>query len=224
MGDLVGQLWLLRMVLWIVVGAVILLVVTGVGTRLLARRRASRGAGRSDCRTSAAVEVDALVARGPTAAPAITAGLTSDDPRTRTIAAVAIGRARHRDQTPALRALVDHEEDPVVLTAAVGALGLVSGPGDVVVVLPLTAAGRPRSVRLAAVLALGALGGAAAVDGLADLLGDEDRWLAELAAEVLGDVGPAGPAALEARVDDPGHVGEAAAYGLAMYRLRRDGP
>lgn len=167
------------------------------------------------------VVVESLVALGPAAAPTVGAALASDDASTRAVAALTIGRAQHLSQAPALRALLDHEEDPVVLTAAAGALGSVGTATDVGTLLPLARAGRPRSVRLAAALALGELGGPDAVAALADLLGDDDPRLGELVAEILVDHGPAGIAALEAHADDAGASGQAAAYGLAVHQLRR---
>lgn len=167
------------------------------------------------------VVVESLVTLGPAAAPTVGAALASDDASTRTVAALTIGRAQHLSQAPALRALLEHEEDAVVLTAAAGALGSVGTATDVETLLPLARAGRPRSVRLAAALALGELGGPDAVAALADLLGDDDPRLGELVAEILVDHGPAGIAALEAHGDDAGASGQAAAYGLAVHQLRR---
>lgn len=167
------------------------------------------------------VVVESLVALGPSAAPTIGAGLESEDASTRTAAALAIGRAQHLSQAQALRDLLGRESDPVVLTAVAGALGAVGGAGDVATLLPLTEPGRARSVRLAAVLALGELGGPDAVAALADLLADPDPRLGELVAEVLVDHGGVGLTALEAHADDEGASGAAAAYGLAVHHLRR---
>lgn len=167
------------------------------------------------------VVVEALGALGPGSAGVVGAALDSPDASTRTTAAMAIGRGQHFSQRHRLRSLVVEEQDPTVLAAVAHSLGELGDPVDVPALGDLTADDIPRAVRLEAVTALGDIGDGAAAATLTSLLGDDDARVGELAADALVGLGPAGVDVLREAAGSAGPAGASAAYGLAMYALRR---
>lgn len=167
------------------------------------------------------VVIEALSALDHEAADVIGAALASEDATTRTVAAVAIGRAQHVSQIEPLRQAAAVEDTPVTLRSMAGALGAVGGREDVATLTALAAGEGNRGVRLAAARSLAEMGDAASREALVDLLRDSDPRLAELAAESLTDFGPGGLQALHDEAGGAGPAADAAAFGLALHEMRQ---
>lgn len=166
------------------------------------------------------VVVEALGALGPDSAAVVGAALDSPDASTRTAAAMTIGRAQHLSQRERLRSLVGQERDPAVLAAIADSLGELGDPADVPALADMTAPTLPRSVRLAAARALGAIGDRGAAVALTVLLADEDLRVGELAADALIGLGEGGVEVLREADAAEGPAAAASAHGLAMHSLR----
>ncbi|NYG06048.1 HEAT repeat protein [Phycicoccus badiiscoriae] len=145
---------------------------------------------------------DALEGMGVGISGALRDALYASSATTRTVAAYLSGEGSFSRSLEGLRTVLASDDDHTVREAAAVALGRMGRADDVAELLRETAADRPRSLRRACAAALGELGDPSAVDGLAELLGDPDPRLAEIAATALLQLGPAGRTALDAAPDN----------------------
>lgn len=171
------------------------------------------------------VVVEALARLGPEAADAVGQALGSPHPTTRTAAALTVAQGQLLSQAGRIRALLESEEDPAVLSAAAQALAATGGAGDVEPLTRLTAPEHSRAVRLAAIAGLGEIGGEETIAPLLDLVHDPDPTVAEHAADSLAQLSTEAREALQqlagAAADSPGSL--AAQYGLVTAALREGG-
>ena len=154
-------------------------------------------------------------------APVLREALASADAGVRDVAVTVAGAGAFTSVLPQLRVLLDHDPSPEVRTGAAVALGRLGGPrrrrrADP----PYGALDDPTTLRRTCVGALGELGDPSAVPALTALLDEPDRRLAELGAEALVRVGPAGTEVLLRCAGSTGPAGTVARGALDMARLR----
>lgn len=165
---------------------------------------------------------------GPPAVPVLSEALKSNSPEVRASAASALGEMGHGASAAAVPLFVlTRDSSPKVQAATFRALVAIHADSErLKPLLQEALASKDTDVRKAGAAGLAALGGAATlgVDGLLDLLNDENAAGRLAAVQALGQLGDkAAPAvnALVARLDDPalqsavveslGHIGPAAA-------------
>ena len=166
------------------------------------------------------VAAEALLGMGLGVAPVLGEALASEDAGVRDVAVTVAGAGTFTSVLPQLRVLLDHDPSPEVRIGAAVALGRLGGPRDVATLIRRTAPSSPTTLRRTCVGALGELGDPSAVPALTALLDEPDRRLAELGAEALVRVGPAGTEVLLRCAGSTGPVGAVARGALDMARLR----
>lgn len=142
------------------------------------------------------IAAEVLLALGEGAAGAVEEGVRSTDPVVRSVAVTVATHGVLPGAVDLVRDRIATEPDLDVLGAMVDCLGRVGGAEDATLLLGLTRAGTAPGLRRQAVRALGSLGGPAAATRLGELLSDDDRATAVVAAEALVEMGPAGTAVL----------------------------
>jgi HEAT repeat protein len=175
------------------------------------------------------ITAEALLAMGVDIAEALQAALDSERPGERHVAAYVSGVGSFTRSLPGLRRLLAEDTELTVREASAGALGAIGGPQDVEALARHTAADQPLPLRRVCVSALGDLGDPTAVPVLTRLLDDDDPRLAELAADALVALGPAGRHAVAAYVEPDSGEGALGRAGrgrpveaaLTTARLRR---
>lgn len=150
----------------------------------------------------AGIAAQALLAMGVGISGALLEALGSDRPGTRHVAAYLSGAGSFRRSVPALRGMLEGDDDLTVREASAAALGTIGSPVDVAVLAQHTASDQPLALRRICAAALGELGDPSAVPALTVLLDDPDPRLAELAAGALVNLGPTGQAVLRQRAPD----------------------
>lgn len=150
----------------------------------------------------AGVAAQALLGMGVGISDALLEALGSDRPGTRHLAAYLSGAGSFRRSVPALRGLLERDDDLTVRQASATALGVIGSPVDVAVLALHTAADHALTLRRICAAALGELGDPSAVPTLTRLLDDPDPRLAELAASALVKLGPTGQTVLRQRPPD----------------------
>jgi HEAT repeat protein len=168
------------------------------------------------------VAAEALLAMGSGIGAALQGGLSSDDPAVRNVCIVVAGHGNFYATAPQLRILLATDSDGDVRAAAAVALGRVGGVEDVAALARHSDACELTGLRRTCVAALGELGHREGLEILAGLLGDDDRRLAELAADSLARMGTEGIARLEeeAAVRGQGPKARAATGALELAGLR----
>jgi HEAT repeat protein len=143
------------------------------------------------------VASEALLAMGAGIGPALQTGLSSDDSAVRNVCTVVAGHGSFHAAAPQLRILLATDSDGDVRAAAAVALGRVGSVEDVATLARHSDASELTVLRRTCATALGELGHREGLEILAELLGDDDRRLAELAADSLVRMGSEGIARLE---------------------------
>jgi HEAT repeat protein len=146
--------------------------------------------------------------------------LADEDATVRDVAARVSGHGLFGALAPELRRLLADDPSDVVRATAATSLGSVGGHDDVAALAAAMSGDRPPALRRSAAAALGELGQRAAVPVLEPLLADDDRRLAEIAADSLLALGAAGRVVLESVLDEDGRRGRAARGTLEIDRLR----
>lgn len=167
---------------------------------------------------------EALLAMGVEIGQALQAGLASDDPAVRNVCALVAGHGTYLVAAPQLRVLLATDSDGDVRASSAVALGRLGGADDVAILVRHTDASEPSVLRRTCAAALGDLGQRESLEALAGLLGDDDRGLAERAADSLVRIGAEGIALLEmaaATSSDPGAMAACGALELASLRGQR---
>jgi HEAT repeat protein len=168
------------------------------------------------------VAAEALLSMGVEIAPALQAGLASQDPAVRNVCAVVAGHGTYLATAPQLRILLATDIDVDVRASAAVALGRVGGGDDAANLARYVDASETTVLRRTCTTALGDLGRREGMETLAVLLGDSDRRVAELAADSLVRIGPEGIARLEetAATTAQGPSAQAAGCALELAGLR----
>ncbi|MEO5974742.1 MAG: HEAT repeat domain-containing protein [Ilumatobacteraceae bacterium] len=142
------------------------------------------------------VAVDSLLGMGVEIAPAIELGLTSDDAAVRNVCAQVAGHGTIFSAAPQLSILLATATEAEVRVSAAMALGRVGGANEAVALARYTNSSEVAELRRTCAIALGDLGRQESMDTLVALLGDDDRRLAQLAADSLIQFGEVGSAKL----------------------------
>ncbi|MEO8363636.1 MAG: hypothetical protein ABI570_04545 [Ilumatobacteraceae bacterium] len=142
------------------------------------------------------VAVDALLGMGVGIASAIETGLTSDDAAVRNVCAQVAGHGTIFSTAPKLSILLATASEGEVRASAAMALGRVGGANEAVALARYTNSSEPAKLRRTCAVALGDLGRLESLETLVVLLGDDDRRLAQLAADSLVRFGEIGIAKL----------------------------
>jgi HEAT repeats len=167
------------------------------------------------------VAAEALLAMGLEIAPVLQIGLASKDPAVRDVCAVVAGHGTYLSAVPQLRVLLATDSDGQVRISSAVALGRVGGADDATILARHTDASEPTVLRRTCAVALGDLGQRESLEALAGLLADDDRRLAELAADSLVRIGSEGIARLEmATATQQGAAARAAGGALELAGLR----
>ena len=168
------------------------------------------------------VAAEALLAMGPEIGPELQIGLASKDPAVRNVCAKVAGHGTYLSAVPQLRVLLVTDSDGDVRVSSAVALGRVGGAHDAAILLRHADASEPTVLRRTCATALGDLGQRESLEALAGLLADDDRRLAERAADSLVRIGTEGIARLrEAAVTTPqGPSARAAGCALELAGLR----
>jgi HEAT repeat protein len=166
------------------------------------------------------VAAEALIGMGMGVAPMVRTALASADPAVRSVAVTVAGAATLSSLCPEFRPLLAHDPSPEVRIAAAVALGRFGSPQDVDPLVRHTTPSQPSALRRTCVTALGELGEPRALPTLTTLLEEQDRRLAELSAEALVRIGPAGLHELVAAASGTGPRASVARGALDMARLR----
>jgi len=167
---------------------------------------------------------EALLAMGVDIGQALQTGLASDDPAVRNVCAMVAGHGTFVSTVPALRVLLATDDEGVVRASSALSLGRLGGADDVAILARHTDASEPTVLRRTCATALGDLGQRESLEALAGLLGDDDRGLAERAADSLVRIGAEGIALLEmaaATSSDPSAMAAGGALELAGLRGQR---
>ena len=138
------------------------------------------------------VAVEALLGMGVEIAPAIEIGLTSHDAAVRNVCAQVAGHGAIFSTAPKLSILLATAKEGEVRVSAAMALGRVGGANGAGALARHTDSSEVAELRRTCAIALGDLGRQESLDTLVDLLGDDDRRLAQLAADSLirfGEIG-----------------------------------
>jgi len=143
------------------------------------------------------VAVEALLAMGAEIAPALEIGLTSNFAAVRNVCAQVAGHGRFFSTAPQLCTLLDTASEIAVRISAAMALGRIGDSSAAVVLARNTNSSASTELRRTCATALGALGRSEGLDTLAELLGDRDRRLAQIAADSLVRIGSDGIVKLE---------------------------
>jgi len=167
------------------------------------------------------VVAEALLAMGVEIGPVLQLGLASEDAAVRNVCATVAGQGTYLSAAPQLRVLLATDGDGDVRASSAVTLGRVGGVGDTAILVRHTQACEPSALRRICATALGDLGQPESLGALAALLGDDDRRLAELAADSLVRLGPKGIAQLESPAAGPEGLSARAAVGaLELAGLR----
>jgi len=166
------------------------------------------------------VAAEALLAMGVGIAPVLRIGLDSEDAAVRNVCALVAGHGTITSAAPQLRTLLDADSDADVRASAAVALGRIGGADDVDTLARHTDVLETTLLRRACATALGDLGDGEGLDILAGLLGDEDRRLAQLAADALVRIGSLGIARLEDAAAGRGPSARVAVGALDIAGLR----
>jgi len=159
------------------------------------------------------VAAESLLAMGVGIAPALQIGLASEDAAVRNVCALVVGEGTFSSAAPRLRVLLAADSAGDVRASAATALGRVGGAEDVGALARHTNVSETALLRRTCTTALGELGQRESLDTLVGLLGDDDRRLAQLAADALVRIGAEGIARLR----------EVAAGGCPSGRVARGG-
>jgi HEAT repeat protein len=167
------------------------------------------------------VVAEALLCMGAGIWSALQIGLASEDPAVRNVCAVVAGHGPFLAAAPRLRGLLDTDSDGDVRANAALALGRMGGSDDAASLARHADASEVTVLRRTCATALGDLGCRESLETLTGLLGDDDRRLAELAADSLVRIGSEGIARLEeAATTGQGASARAATGALEIARLR----
>lgn len=166
------------------------------------------------------VAVDALLGMGVEIAPAIEMGLASDDAAVRNVCAQVAGHGTIFSAAPQLSILLATAKEGEVRVSAAMALGRVGGVNEAVALARYTNSTEGAELRRACTIALGELGRQESLDTLVDLLGDQDRRLAQLAANSLIQFGAVGIDKLVAVDGDGSPRARAARGAMDLAKLR----
>ncbi len=140
---------------------------------------------------------EALLAMGIQIVPALQIGLASEDAAVRNVCAVVAGLGTFTSVAPQLRVLLATDSEGDVRASAAVALSRVGGAEDAAALARHTDASETSVLRRTCATALGDLAHRESLVTLAGLLGDDDRRLAQLAADSLVRIGREGIAVLE---------------------------
>ena len=166
------------------------------------------------------IAAEALLSMGIEIAPALRAGLASNDVAVRNVCAVVAGVGTFSSAAPQLRILLNTERDDDVRVSVAVALGRLGGLLDAAVLASHTGISETAVLRRTCATALGEVGQPESLDVLSGLLGDGDRRLAYLAAESMVRIGIEGIAQLQEVASSPGRDATAARGALDVARLR----
>ncbi len=166
------------------------------------------------------VAIDALLGMGVGIAPAIETGLISDDAAVRNVCAQVAGHGTIFSAAPQLSNLLANATEVEVRVSAAMALGRVGGANEAVALARNTNSSEVAELRRTCAIALGDLGRKESLDILVHLLGDDDRRLAQLAADSLVQFGEIGTAKLAAAAVGDSPSARAARGAIDLARLR----
>ncbi len=166
------------------------------------------------------VAAEALLAMGPDIESALLAGLLYRDPRVRDVAVTVTAHSSLPSTVGMLRSRLTIEPEDDIRVAMIAALGRLGDHEDVARMVEFTDPGEATALRRASVRALGELGDPAAIPTLRELMSDDDRALAALAATSLTQIG--GPAfeVLHAARAQGREIGRIASAALHLASLR----
>ena len=166
------------------------------------------------------IAAEALLAMGVEIAPALRAGLASHDVAVRNVCAVVAGVGTFSSAAPQLRILLNTERDDNVRVSVAVALGRLGGRLDAAVLANHTGVSETSVLRRTCATALGEVGQRESLDVLRGLLGQDDRRLAQLAADSMVRIGIEGIAKLQEVAASAGQDANAARGALDVARLR----
>ncbi len=166
------------------------------------------------------VAVDALLGMGVEIAPAIEIGLTSGNAAVRNVCAQVAGHGTIFSAAPQLSNLLATASEGEVRASAAMALGRIGGASEAVALARNTNSSEAAELRRTCAIALGVLGRQESLDTLVELLGDDDRRLAQLAADSLVQFGEIGIAKLTAVALGDSPTARAARGAIDLARLR----
>ena len=168
----------------------------------------------------ARVAVEALLGMGVEIAAVIEAGLTSHDAAVRNVCAQVAGHGTIFSAAPQLSILLATATEGEVRASAAMALGRVGGANEAGALARHTDSSEVAELRRTCAIALGDLGRQESLDTLVILLGDDDRRLAQLAADSLIQFGESGIARLKAIAVDETPSARAARGAIDLAKLR----
>lgn len=167
------------------------------------------------------IAAEALLSMGREIGSELRIGLTSEDPAVRNVCAVVAGHGTFHSAAAQLRVLLATDSDADVRVSSAVALGRIGGAQDAALLAAHTRASEPAPLRRTCATALGDLGQGGSLDALAGLLADDDRRLAERAADSLVRIGSEGIALLDVAATALQGLGALAAIGaLELVGLR----
>lgn len=166
------------------------------------------------------VAVEALLDLGVEIATAIEIGLTSDDAAVRNVCAQVAGHGAIFSTAPRLSILLATANEAEVRASAAMALGRVGGANEAVALARNTNTSELAELRRTCAIALGDLGRPESLGTLVGLLGDDDRRLAQLAADSLMQFGEIGISKLEMVAVGESPSARAARGALDLAKLR----
>ena len=166
------------------------------------------------------VAVEALLAMGIEIASAIETGLTSDDAVVCNVCAQVAGHGAFFSTAPQLSVLLATASESEVRASAAMALGRVGDAEEAAVLARHTNMSETTGLRRTCAIALGDMGRRESLATLIGLLGDNDRRLAQLAADSLVRIGADGIAQLELAAVGGLKSRQAARGALDLARLR----
>jgi HEAT repeat protein len=164
--------------------------------------------------------VEALLAMGNEIGSLLETGLKSEDPGVQNVCTLIAGHGTFFTLAPLLRELLTNHTDIVIRINAAVALSKIGGVVEERVLERCLDATEPAELRRACVQALGVIGRAECVDTLVKLLDDNDRRVAQLAADSLVQIGELGYLRLKTVIEEQGRASVAAIGALKLAELR----